>query len=117
MAVDPRIDDLRQKMVCVENPQYSRDYLDAEKRSIANAVQVFFADGTQTECCEVQYPLGHRRRRVEALPLLEKKFQENTAWRFSEPRVAQILELFRDSEKVAALPVNELVDLFTDGPA
>jgi 2-methylcitrate dehydratase len=114
VAADPRIDDLRQKMVCVEHPQYSRDYLDPEKRSIANAVQVFFSDGTQTEYCEVQYPLGHRRRRAEALPLLEKKFQENTAWRFSDARVTQILDLFRDSERVAALPVNELLDLFTD---
>jgi len=117
VAVDPRIDDLRQKMVCVENPQYSRDYLDPEKRSIANAVQVFFSDGTQTEYCEVQYPLGHRRRRAEALPLLEKKFQENTSWCFPESRVAQILELFRDADKLAALPVHELVALFTDEPA
>jgi 2-methylcitrate dehydratase len=112
VAADGRIDALREKMVCVENPQYSRDYLDPEKRSIANAVQVFFRDGSQTEFCEVQYPLGHRRRRAEALPMLEKKFAENMAGRFSDQAIANILAVFRSPETLMDMPVNALVDLF-----
>lgn len=112
VADDVRIDALRQKMVCVEDPQYSRDYLDPDKRSIANAVQVFFSDGTKTEFSEVQYPLGHRRRRAEALPLLEKKFLENTTRRLPPQRAADILVLFRNAEKVAQMPVHELVQMF-----
>ena len=76
-ALDPRIDILREKMVCVEDPQYSRDYLDPDKRSIANAVQVFFKNGTHTDKVEVHYPIGHRRRRAEAVPLLKQKFKDN----------------------------------------
>ncbi len=111
-AADPRIDSLREKMVCVEDPRYSRDYLDPEKRSIANAVQVFFKNGTQTDFVEVQYPLGHRRRRCEALPLLEEKFRENLASHFPKKQVSAILSLFCNHEGLEAIPVNELVDLF-----
>jgi 2-methylcitrate dehydratase len=112
VAADPRIDALREKMTCVEDPRYSRDYLDPEKRSIANAVQVFFKDGTKTDVVEVEYPLGHRRRRQEALPLLEKKFKENLASHLSEKQVSTILPLFRDHERLESMPVNEFVDLF-----
>ena len=112
MAADPRIDMLRGKMLCVEDPQYSRDYLDPDKRSIANAVQVFFKDGTQTNFVEVQYPMGHRRRRPEALPLLEEKFKKNLASHFPEKQVFAILNLFRDTERLEGMPVHELVDLF-----
>ncbi len=112
VAADPRIDALREIMVCVEDPQYSRDYLNPEKRSIANAVQVFFKNGTQTNFVEVQYPIGHRRRRHEALPLLEEKFRENLASHLPEKQVSAILSLFRNSERLEAMPVHELVDLF-----
>jgi len=112
VAADPRIDALREKMNCVEDPQYSRDYLDPEKRSIANAVQVFFKNGTQTKVAEVQYPLGHRRRRHEALPLLKEKFRENIASHFSEKQASSILNLFSDLERPETMPVHELVDLF-----
>jgi 2-methylcitrate dehydratase len=112
VAADPRIDALRDKMTCVEDPQYSRDYLDPEKRSIANAVQVFFKDGTKTDFVEVQYPLGHRRRRREALPLLEEKFRENLASHLPEKQVSAILPLFRDHERLDGMPVHEFVDLF-----
>ena len=82
VAADPRIDALRAKMVCVEKKAWTRDYLDPDKRSIANAVQVFFKDGSKTDNVEVEYPLGHRRRRKEGMPLLEAKFKTNLARRF-----------------------------------
>src|SRR5437016_3502766 len=81
-ARDPRIDALRQKMEVVELPRYSADYLDPDKRSIANAVQVFFTDGTSSPRVEVEYPIGHRRRRKDAVPLLRKKFKDALATRF-----------------------------------
>jgi 2-methylcitrate dehydratase len=111
-ASDPRIDVLRKKMECVEDPHYSLDYLNPEKRSIANAVQVFFSDGTSTELHEELYPLGHRRRRAEALPLLDMKFQDNARGCLPEQKVTVIMEAFRDPERMAEMPVNEWVDLF-----
>ncbi len=113
-AADPRIDALRVKMTCVENPQYSRDYLDPNKRSIANAVQVFFKDGTQTENVAVEYPIGHRRRRAEAIPLLKEKFRVNLESRFDKERVARIMAMFQDSERLDAMAVNEMVDGFME---
>jgi len=112
VAADPRIDALREKITCVEDPQYSRDYLDPEKRSIANAVQVFFKNGTKTDFVEVKYPLGHRRRRREALPLLKEKFRENIASHFPEKQGSAILNLFHNTERLDVMPVHELVDLF-----
>lgn len=111
-ASDPRIDALRDKMVLVENPQYSRDYLDPEKRSISNAVQVFFRDGSQSQNVVVEYPLGHRRRRVEAIPLLIEKFKNNLARHFPQSRADQIIALCSDPKRLEAAPVNEFVDLF-----
>ena len=111
-SADPRIDELRNKMVCVEDPTYSRDYLDPEKRSIANAVQVFFRDGSKTEFSAVEYPLGHPRRRIEGIPLLEQKFMRNLAGHFPQAQNAAILELVRDPVRFEAAPVNEVMDLF-----
>ncbi len=111
-AADPRIDVLRAKMMCVEDARYSRDYLDPQKRSIANAVQVFFKDGMQTEKVEVEYPIGHRRRRMEALPLLREKFKENLSGRFSMEQIEGIIEMFQDQERLDAMPAPELVDRF-----
>ncbi len=111
-AADPRIDRLRSKMSCVENRQWSRDYLDPAKRSIANALQVFFRDGTKTEKVAVEYPLGHRRRRREGIPQLEAKFRTNLARRFAPKQQQAILTLCRDARRLAATPVNEFVDLF-----
>lgn len=113
IAADPRIDALREKMICIEDPQYSRDYLSEEKRSIANSVQVFFSDGSSTARVEVQYPLGHRRRRAEAIPLLEKKFAQNLASRFSDQQITSIMEIFQDEERLVNLPVHVFVDLFS----
>jgi 2-methylcitrate dehydratase len=112
VAADARIDALREKMICVEDQQYSREYLDPEKRSIANAVQVFFKDGSSTQKVEVQYPIGHRRRRSEAVPLLFEKFQRNLGAVFTSKQTGRIMEHFRDPQVLDATPAHELVDLF-----
>ncbi len=112
VARDPRIDALRAKTICVEDPQYSKDYLDPQKRSIANAVQVFFKDGSSTEKVAVEYPLGHRRRRAEGLPLLIKKFEANLASRFASPQCDTILRLCKDSKAFDATPVDRFTDMF-----
>ena len=104
-AADPRIDQLRARMDVVEEPRYSRDYLDPAERSIANAVQVFFRDGTATPRVEVEYPLGHRRRRNEARPLLLAKFRHNAGTRIADERVAECLRLFDDPAQWDRLPV------------
>jgi 2-methylcitrate dehydratase len=111
-AHDARIDTLRSKMTCVENKRYSRDYLDPKKRSIANQLQVFFKDGTATRKVAVEYPVGHRRRRHEGIPLLEAKFRRNLARRFPEERQRAILDLCRDQKQLEATPVDSFVDLF-----
>ncbi len=112
VANDPRVDALRNKMVCIEKKQWSRDYLDPSKRSIANAVQVFFKDGSKTADIEVEYPIGHRRRRKDGVPLLEAKFRTNLARRFAAKQQAAILDLCRDQRRLEATPVHEFVDLF-----
>jgi 2-methylcitrate dehydratase PrpD len=112
VATDPRVDRLRSKMSCVEHKPWSRDYLDPKKRSIANAVQVFFNDGSKSEKAEVEYPVGHRRRRAEGVPLLEAKFRINLARRLSPKQQAAVLDLTRSQERLEATPVNEFVDLF-----
>jgi 2-methylcitrate dehydratase len=112
IAGDPRVDALRVKMVVEEDPRYTREYLEPDKRSIGNAVQVFFADGTATEKVEVEYPLGHRRRRAEGLPLLLKKFAANLQARFGTGRVRTILSLFEDVKRLQQMPVNEFVEYF-----
>ncbi len=112
VASDPRIDALRAKMECVENNQFSKDYLDPEKRSIANAVQVFFKDGSHSENVVVEYPIGHKRRREEGLPQLEQKFTNHLGHRFPAKQVSAILELCLDQEKLEQTPVREFVDLF-----
>jgi 2-methylcitrate dehydratase len=112
VARDPRIDALRAKMSCVENKRYSRDYLDPKKRSIANQLQVFFKDGTATRKVAVEYPVGHRRRRHEGIPLLEAKFRTNLARRFPQERQNAILDLCRDASRLESTPVDKFVDLF-----
>lgn len=113
IARDPRVDALRAKMNCVEDPRFTKEYLDADKRSIANAVQVFFKDGTSTDKVEVEYPIGHRRRRAEGMPLLVKKFEENLAARFAAVQCKAILDLFNDASRFDATPVDNFTDMFT----
>lgn len=110
-AAHPIIDQLRGKMQIVEDPRYTREYLEADKRSIANAIQVFFKDGSSTEQVAVEYPIGHRRRRAEGIPLLEDKFKANLATRFSAQRSAQIFQLYKDPARLEATPVHRFVDL------
>jgi 2-methylcitrate dehydratase len=112
VARDPRIDALRTKMEVVEEPRYSRDYLDPEKRSIANAAQVFFKDGSVTEKVEVEFPLGHRRRRAEGLPLLIEKAHRNLATRFPQRRAEALVELCLDAERLEGMAVEAFVDLW-----
>ena len=111
-AANPIIDELREKMEIHENPTYSKEYLEPEKRSIANAMQVFFKDGSSTEQVEINYPVGHRRRREEGIPLLEEKFKANLATRFPAKRSAKIFELCKDQRALEQTAVNDFMDLF-----
>jgi 2-methylcitrate dehydratase len=112
VAHNPLIDALRDKMVTEEDERYSREYHDPDKRSIANAVQVFFKDGSRSEKAAVEYPIGHRRRRREGIPLLEKKFASNLATRFPSKQATAIYELCQDQQKLEAVAVDEFVDMF-----
>ncbi len=112
IARDPRIDALREKMEVIEDERYSRDYLDPEKRSIANAVQVHFRDGSSTEKVAVEYPIGHRRRREEAVPLLKEKFARNLKTRLPARRSEEVLPLFSEGERLEKTPVNEFMEMF-----
>ena len=111
IARDARIDALRDKMVCVEDKQFSKDYHDPDKRSIANAITVKFKDGTKTKEIVVEYPIGHRRRRKEGIPVLIEKFRTNLARRFPEKQRATILAAALDANKLSALPVHDFVDM------
>jgi 2-methylcitrate dehydratase len=111
VAADPRIDHLRERMEVREEPSFSRDYLDPQKRSIANALQVFFRDGSATERVEIAYPLGHRRRRAEALPLLLQKCRDNLATRLPAERATALIELCLDRERLSTMPVNQFMEL------
>lgn len=112
IAADPRIDALRDRMIVQENRDYSRDYLDPQKRSIANAVQVFFKDGSASENVLVEYPLGHRRRRLEGIPLLLEKFKRHLNQRFSTEQSERIEELCQDQQRLSQTSVHEFVDLW-----
>ena len=113
IAADARIDELRDKMECVEDKQFTSDYHDPEKRSIANALTVGFNDGTGLEEVKVEYPIGHMRRREEGIPELIKKYRINLARIFPEKQQRVISEISLDYLKLINTPVNELVDLFT----
>ena len=105
------LDALREKMEIVEDKRYSAEYHAPDKRSIANAIQVFFKDGSSTEQVAVEYPIGHRRRRAEGIPLLEQKFRANLATRFPASRTAEIFELCKDAERLKKTPVHRFMDL------
>ena len=112
IASNPLIDQLRDKMEVEENKTFSEDYLDPDKRSIANSLQIFFKDGTSTDVEEVHYPIGHKNRRSEGIPILINKFKKNLKIQFSDKRVSEVMKLFEDDEKLLSLPVKEFVDLF-----
>jgi 2-methylcitrate dehydratase len=111
IAADPRIDALRETMTCVEDPAFTKDYLDPDKRSIANGITVEFRDGTRTQEVVVEYPIGHRRRRAEGMPVLIEKFKTNLARRFAARQQQRILDAALDLPTLAAMPVHEFVDL------
>jgi 2-methylcitrate dehydratase len=113
VAADPRIDQLREKIVCVEDPKFTKDYHDPDKRSIANALTVELADGKKLKEVVVEYPIGHKRRRKEGMPVLVEKFRTNLARRFPEKQRKAILDLCLDAKRLDATPVNEFVDLMT----
>src|SRR5690554_1104068 len=112
VAADTRIDALREKIVCVEDPAFTADYHDPDKRSIANAVTVELNDGTVLPEVVTEYPLGHRRRRGEGLPLLEAKFRRNLARHFSEAQQRAILDASADTYRLMSQPVRDYVALY-----
>ncbi len=111
IAGDPRIDVLRAKMSVAEDPRYSKEYHDPDKRSIANSVQVFFSDGTSTRRVEIEYPIGHRRRRAEGIPLLEQKFLAALKTRFPQSQAKRIHDLCLDEDQLQSMSVNGFMDL------
>ncbi|MES2187923.1 MAG: bifunctional 2-methylcitrate dehydratase/aconitate hydratase [Pseudomonadota bacterium] len=112
VAADPRIDALRARIHCVEDVQYTRDYHDPEKRSIANALTVRFKDGSALAELAVEYPIGHQRRRADGIPLLEAKFRTNLARQFPKKQQDAILAVSLDQARLEAMPVHEYVDLY-----
>jgi 2-methylcitrate dehydratase PrpD len=110
-AAYPHVDALRAKMVMKHDQRFTDEYLDADKRSIANAVQVRFKDGSTTNNVTVEYPIGHRRRREEAKPLLAEKFKSNLGRQLDDARVHQLTELFADKTALESIAVDELIGL------
>jgi 2-methylcitrate dehydratase len=111
IAADPRIDELRTKTEVRENPEFTRDYLDPERRLVGNAVQVHFDDGSSTARIAIDTPIGHRERRLEAVPMLIRKFESAVAGHFPRRRVDRILDLVNDVMRFENTPVHEFVDL------
>jgi 2-methylcitrate dehydratase len=111
IAADPRIDALRDRITCVEDKQFTKDYHDPEKRSIANALTVEFNDGKKLKEIVVEYPIGHKRRRKEGMPVLVEKFKTNLGRVFPSKQANAVLELCMDPKRLADTPVNEFVDM------
>ncbi|MHB8881216.1 MAG: bifunctional 2-methylcitrate dehydratase/aconitate hydratase [Thermodesulfovibrionales bacterium] len=112
VASDPRIDVLRDRITCTEDPQFTKDYHDPEKRSIANGITVELNDGTTLQEIVIEYPIGHRRRRSEGMPVLVEKFRTNLARRFPTKQQRAILDISVDRARLEAMPVHEYVDMF-----
>jgi 2-methylcitrate dehydratase len=113
IAQDPRIDALRDKMVVSENPQFTKDYFDPAKRYIGNSVQVFFKDGSSSEKVSIDYPIGHRKRRAEGIPVLLKKFEAAMRGHLPAHQVKAIMAATNDPAKLDAMPVQKFLALFT----
>ena len=111
IASNPLIDSLRSKMVIEEDSRYSREYLEADKRSIANAIQIYFSDGSFTDKIEVEYPIGHKRRREEGIPILIEKFKTNLATQFSNSRSDEINSLCLDQSTLDETVVSDFMNL------
>jgi 2-methylcitrate dehydratase len=113
VAADPRIDALRAKITCTEDKSFSADYHDPHKRSIANAMTITLSDGTVLDEVVVEYPVGHKRRREEGIPLLKAKYQTNLARVFEKSQQSKIEELTLNFEKLSAAKVDAVMELFT----
>ena len=113
VAADPRVDALREKMVISEDERYSTEYHEADKRSIANKIQIHFNDGSSTEAIEVEYPIGHKRRREEGIPVLEQKFMSNLKITFDANKCDEIYALCTDQEALENTSVTDFQELFT----
>jgi 2-methylcitrate dehydratase len=112
VAADKRIDSLREKMHVTENEQFSRDYHDPEKRSIANSIKIVFRDGSESELITVEYPIGHKRRREEGIPVLMAKFRNNLTTRFSVEQVEKIIQALSDTNSLAQMKVRDFMSLW-----
>jgi len=112
VAADPRIDALRDRMTCVEDQQFTRDYYDPEKRAITNGLTILFTDGTSLPEVVVEYPVGHKRRRKQAIPLLMEKFRINLARRFRRQQQERILAVSLERTRLEAMQVSDYVDLY-----
>ncbi|MDZ4728780.1 MAG: bifunctional 2-methylcitrate dehydratase/aconitate hydratase [Xanthomonadales bacterium] len=112
IAAHPQIDRLRSKMIVRENKAFTEDYYDLEKRAIGNSIQVFFDDGSKTERVEIQYPVGHRNRREEGIPLLKEKFKNSLNDIFENDQIQTILATFDDEQSLSELPISQFMDLF-----
>jgi 2-methylcitrate dehydratase len=109
IAGDPRVDALRAKMQVQENPVFTQEYYDADKRYIGNAVQVFFKDGSCSARVQVDFPIGHRKRRAEGMPVLVQKFEASVAAHFGEKQAQSIVALFADRAALTAMPVSDFM--------
>jgi 2-methylcitrate dehydratase len=112
IAADPRIDALREKMSVRENAGFTAAYFDPEKRYIGNSVQVFFKDGTATEKVSIDFPIGHRNRRAEGIPVLMAKFESAIRTRLPAAQMEQVLALVAQPKMLDALPITEFIALF-----
>ncbi|SVA82852.1 uncharacterized protein METZ01_LOCUS135706 [marine metagenome] len=113
IADDPRIDALREKMIIKEDPRYTKEYLEADKRSIANKIQISFKDGSSTSAIEVEYPIGHKRRREEGIPILENKFKNNLLKIFDQKKVKNILSKCLNQDSLESMTVLEFQEMFS----
>ena len=113
IADDPRIDALREKMIIKEDPRYTKEYLEADKRSIANKIQISFKDGSSTNAIEVEYPIGHKRRREEGIPILENKFKNNLLKIFDQKKVKKILSKCLNQDSLESMTVLEFQEMFS----
>ncbi len=112
IAADPRIDALREKMVCIEDPKFTADYFDPEKRSIANALTIEFTDGSMSDEIIVEYPVGHKRRREEGLPLLIEKYKRNLRRIFNEQKASEIEKISLDIDRLLTMKADDFLSLF-----
>ena len=114
-AADPRIDALREKTYCVEDKRYTKEYMEADKRSIGNGVTIEFNDGSKLDEIAMDYPVGHARRREEAIPLISAKLEKHLDGHFDDAKKAQLLDLITDHKKLTSMPAHEFIDVSAPG--